>query len=158
MIGKFKQVEEGFETKKIIIWTKPIADIPAGWVVCDGNNQAPDLSDRIVRGHGSSRSVAGTSGGQNQTTLVESQLPSHNHSYTIDSTQVGDHNHAFKDNGSVVTENQDRGSESFNYTFSTGQTSNAGNHNHGFSVGATGSSSEIENRPAYTSVVYIMKL
>ena len=27
----------------ICIWNKPIADIPAGWLLCDGTNGTPDL-------------------------------------------------------------------------------------------------------------------
>src|SRR5690554_1160322 len=29
-----------------------IADIPEGWVFCDGNNGAPDLRDRFILGSG----------------------------------------------------------------------------------------------------------
>lgn len=34
----------------ILMWSGAIADIPAGWVLCDGNNGTPDLRDRFVVG------------------------------------------------------------------------------------------------------------
>jgi len=37
----------------ICVWAGPIAEIPAGWVLCDGNNSTPDLRDRFLLGAGS---------------------------------------------------------------------------------------------------------
>lgn len=36
----------------IAIWSGAIADIPAGWQICDGTNGTPDLRNRFVRGAG----------------------------------------------------------------------------------------------------------
>lgn len=36
----------------IAIWSGAIADIPAGWHLCDGNDGTPDLRDRFVVGAG----------------------------------------------------------------------------------------------------------
>ncbi len=32
----------------IMLWYGPIADIPSGWALCDGNNNTPDLRDKFV--------------------------------------------------------------------------------------------------------------
>jgi len=34
----------------ILIWSGAPAAIPAGWVLCDGNNGTPDLSDKFIKG------------------------------------------------------------------------------------------------------------
>ena len=34
----------------IIMWYDSIANIPAGWVLCDGANGTPDLQDKYVKG------------------------------------------------------------------------------------------------------------
>lgn len=36
----------------IVLWSGAIADIPAGWALCDGNNTTPDLRDRFIVGAG----------------------------------------------------------------------------------------------------------
>lgn len=38
----------------IVFWSGAIADIPAGWALCDGNNGTPDLTDKFIIGAGSS--------------------------------------------------------------------------------------------------------
>lgn len=34
----------------IVMWSGAIADIPTGWVLCDGNNSTPDLTNRFIVG------------------------------------------------------------------------------------------------------------
>ena len=46
----------------ITIWSGAIIDIPAGWILCNGNNGSPDLRDRFVVGAGSSYAVGATGG------------------------------------------------------------------------------------------------
>lgn len=36
----------------IVIWSGAIVDIPAGWVLCDGNNDTPDLRGCFIIGAG----------------------------------------------------------------------------------------------------------
>lgn len=36
----------------ITIWSGAIVNIPAGWVLCDGNNGTPDLRSRFIVGAG----------------------------------------------------------------------------------------------------------
>ena len=43
----------------IVLWSHTMGAIPAGWVICDGNNQTPNLSDRFVLGSTSGFGVAG---------------------------------------------------------------------------------------------------
>jgi len=39
-----------FPAGGIIMWSGAIADIPTGWVLCDGTNSTPDLRNRFVIG------------------------------------------------------------------------------------------------------------
>lgn len=65
--------------------------IPTGFVLCDGNNGTPDLRGRYVKG-ASGTGDEGTTGGANQVTLTESELPSHSHRITL-SGATGDQTH-----------------------------------------------------------------
>jgi hypothetical protein len=47
----------------IAIWTGTIANIPSGWVICDGNNGTPNLLAKFVEGVASAITDPGTTGG-----------------------------------------------------------------------------------------------
>lgn len=36
----------------IVLWSGAIVDIPAGWALCDGNNDLPDLRNKFIVGEG----------------------------------------------------------------------------------------------------------
>lgn len=61
----------------ITLWHGAIVDIPAGWVLCDGNNGTPDLSGIFVRGAGGGFDP-GDNGGAEQHTHFFTADP-HNH-------------------------------------------------------------------------------
>ena len=58
----------------IVLWYGPIIAIPAGYVICDGNNGTPDLRDKFVVGAGSTYNPDDTGGSVN-----------HNHPFTSNS-------------------------------------------------------------------------
>ena len=75
---------------------------PSGWAICNGSNGTPDLRDRFIVGAGSAYSVNNT-GGANSVTLTESQIPSHNHTFsgsTSHSHTINNHTHSFSGSGS----------------------------------------------------------
>jgi len=47
----------------IIIWTGTIANIPTGYVICDGNNSSPNLLTRFIEGVATAATNPGTTGG-----------------------------------------------------------------------------------------------
>jgi len=47
----------------ILIWTGTIANIPAGFVICDGNNSSPNLLTRFLEGVATAATEPGTTGG-----------------------------------------------------------------------------------------------
>jgi hypothetical protein len=72
----------------ILSWSGAISAIPSGWVICDGNNSTPNLTDRFII-HASADSGATydvndtggstTSGGH---ALSIAELAAHSHTYT----------------------------------------------------------------------------
>lgn len=65
----------------IVAWSGAIVDIPDGWVICDGNNDTPNLRNRFIIGAGDTYVVSDT-GGANE----------HEHDFT---TTGHDHDLAF---------------------------------------------------------------
>lgn len=62
----------------IMIWSGNSSNVPDGWVLYDGNNGIPDLSDKFVLGAGNQYNV-GDTGGEESHTLTIEEMPSHNH-------------------------------------------------------------------------------
>lgn len=52
----------GIPSGGIVLWSGGFADVPSGFVICDGNNSTPDLRDRFVVGAGSTFSLDSTGG------------------------------------------------------------------------------------------------
>ena len=88
-----------FVSGMIIIWSGSTANIPTGFVLCDGQNSTPDLRNRFVVGAGNNYNP-GDTGGADSVTLTEAQMPQHNHG--INDPQ---HNHGINDPGHFHTTN-----------------------------------------------------
>lgn len=109
---------QGIPSGAIMMWNGTNANIPSGFVLCDGTNGTPDLTDRFILGRSGS-SNSGSSGGSNTVTLATNNLPSHTHgdgNYVTSNT--GAHSHSLSGNTSNT------GGHSHN-------TNNTGNHGHG---------------------------
>jgi microcystin-dependent protein len=95
----------------IVMWSGAISAIPTGWVICDGNNSTPDLTDRFVI-HADSDSGGtndvGDTGGVSTHALIEAELPDHTHTVNIKGngttpgTLISSTNNT-ADNGNVAT-------------------------------------------------------
>lgn len=161
----------------ITIWSGSVSSIPSGWVLCDGNNNTPDLRNRFIVGAGNKYAV-GNTGGEEKHTLTVAEIPSHNHSFSgsshshtlslsgLKTDSAGAHTHTFKTSTASGTWGDAmKGSDG-----STATTSSAGAHTHTItgsgsissattsgSVGSTGSGSAHNNMPPYYALCYIMK-
>ena len=66
----------------ILIWSGAISAIPSGFVICDGTNSTPDLTDRFVihadDDSGGTNDV-GDTGGANTVALTTAELAAHTH-------------------------------------------------------------------------------
>ena len=115
----------------IIIWSGSVNNIPTGWVLCDGNNGTPNLTDRFVLGAGNNYTV-GSTGGEATHTLTIDEMPSHSHEYYTgkgeDTTKSG-----YAANAEISQVYQ---------VLNTNSTGNSQPHN---------------NMPPYYSLCYIMK-
>ena len=111
----------------ILLWSGASNAIPSGYVLCDGNNNTPNLQDRFVVGAGNTYAVDAT-GGSADATLV-----SHSHSVRIgQSEDAGDRTLAYHDDSS-------------GFTNETGL------------VNSEGSSATNANLPPYYALAYIIK-
>ena len=120
----------GIPSGFIGLWSGATNAIPSGWVLCDGNNNTPNLTDRFVVGAGSSYSVDDT-GGAASVTLTIDQIPSHNHSYNQPNFTT--------------------------YSFTGGAGSQRSQSTSSSSTGSKGGGQSHENRPPYYALAYIMK-
>lgn len=141
-------------TGGILLWSGSIGSIPAGFVLCNGNNGTPDLRDRFLVGAGSTFAVDATGG------FADSTLPTHTHTATSTSTStVTDpgHKHTFSGNttagpdpqiGNISGTNHDTNNAFTDITVAT--TTTTTNDNAGTSGVGT-------NRPPFYALAYIMK-
>jgi hypothetical protein len=125
----------------IVMWSGAINAVPDGWQICDGNNGAPNLSDRFIVAAGGSYAV-GDSGGFNEVALTVSQLPPHNHN-------AGDYNRLLKINTSGSNTPSGFDDEGNNQEMDI---------RNGSAIRSVGSGAAHENRPPYFALAFIMKL
>lgn len=155
-VGQFDGPNPPYPDGVILLWTKPISEMPLGWVVCDGNNGTPNLLDKFPRSVPDAATDPGGTGGENAKALATSQLPSHTHSIGSTNT-TGDHSHTFhwdEEGGSGGAGSRERG---LNTNKSDPTTTNGG-HSHNINISTTGSGSSIDNRPTHYEGVYIQKI
>jgi hypothetical protein len=131
-------------TGMIMMWYGNSGNIPTGWILCDGTNSTPDLTSKFAYGG----TTTGGTGGSNQiptattdgTTLTIAQIPSHRH-----------RNDGMLILGAGTADLVGGGSSVTNDNFSDYE-GGGGSHAH------TMTHSSTSNMPAYTIVVYIMKV
>lgn len=143
-------------TGLISMWSGLISAIPNGWALCDGNNGTPNLKDRFIMGATTDLDI-GETGGENSVKLTINEMPSHNHSGSAVSS--GSHTHRY----TVGTghSSYDESIDPFAHPPTESQSgiiASAGSHTHTISIGNKGSGQPHENRPAYYTLAFIMKL
>lgn len=148
---------------KIAIWSGTIVDIPAGWLLCDGTNGTPDLTDCFVMGAGGAYApgdVGGTAQHNHDGTvgghvLTEAQIPAHRHFNVVPG--IGDN--ALTAGNSLSQERTLGGDTQYIMNSapgeaSIGRTSATGGgaaHNHGLTIEFA------DHLPPYFALAYIMK-
>lgn len=165
----------------IVMWSGSIANIPPGWVLCNGQNGSPDLRDKFVVAAGAAYPVAATGGvaTNNMAHSHTANLHAHDASHGHTASTAPDHRHGvdfytqqstmYYPSRSPTGANQDV--LDFRHTHRVlGDTGWGGNHTHtisnaGFSTGNQTDrgmdpqlSTAVENRPPYYALAYIMKL
>jgi microcystin-dependent protein len=123
---------EGVPTGVIAMWHGASSAIPSGWVICDGNNSTPNLTDKFIKSTGTANQTGGgtTTGAH---TLSIAEMPAHTHSknYTPGSAAAyaAAARNSFFDGASGVTS----------------------------STGGGGSHTHTQAEPVYYSLIFIMK-
>ena len=128
----------------VVSWYGDKANVPSGWVICDGTNGAPDLRDRFIVGAGNTYSLNAT-GGANTVSLTADQNGPHSHSGTTSSSQqtvVPGNNFGFMSLGES----------------GGGDEGKWGTVNITLTTGSSGKGAAHENRPPYYALYFIMKL
>ena len=152
----------------IILWSGNTSNIPPGFVLCDGNNSTPNLTDRFVVGAGAGYSPGATGGSANAT------LPLHYHSLSVSGTTstktlTGDItkiSECYNVAGGATGVFSKKGTGNSPVTGSSSNSPTAGvdfdgSHSHTFSLSGNtnleGSSATNANLPPYYALCYIMK-
>jgi hypothetical protein len=113
----------------IAMWHGLLANIPSGWVLCDGNNGTPNLLDRFVQGVVNASTNPGDTGGATSKTTA-------GHIHTIPNT-------------STVSASQHEGVEYANETTPS--------HYHTVPNANSNTDSISDIRPKYYAIAFIMK-
>ena len=124
----------------VIMWSGAANAIPAGWALCNGSNGTPDLRGRFIVGAGGAYAV-GATGGAEQVTLTEAQMPEHTH--TTEDAIDGHFGETLGYGGTNVSTKKFYGAnDSRTYA----------------EIVPAGGGQAHENRPPYYALCYIMRL
>lgn len=139
----------------IVMWDRPLSEIPSGWLLCDGNNGTVNMLDKFPRGE-TDGTLVGNTGGRKSFTLSSQQLPAHKHDATTNNE--GAHYHIMKARGLDDYDSSDQGPSSAidDYYYTTKEN---GSHSHNVqNIDKTGGGSSIDNQPSYYEVAFIQKI
>jgi len=156
----------------IVMWSGSVETIPAGYALCDGTNDTPDLRDRFVVGASSTYAVDATGGSKDAVAVSHS----HTGSVTVDTKTGLDGTLQFLNRTnnaqdiSIVTTSSgsvtyDKNGPSYGLGYDGGVGSKSTtasfklNHNHSGSVtvNSAGTSGTNKNLPPYYALAFIMK-
>ena len=86
----------------VLIWTGLLANIPAGWELCDGGNGRPDYRERFIRGAANGVDPGGVGGSDTHTHVDDIGGSHNNHTQTssgghshANTNTLGSHNHSY---------------------------------------------------------------
>ena len=140
----------------IVMWSGTIDSIPSGWHLCDGSDGIPDLRDRFILGVPPGQEP-GQTGGAHWRELTVANLPAHSHSASC--STAGAHTHGVERRGVDAGDSYDVTHRVVGgHTVYNTDLASAGDHTHTITIGNTGSGTAFDNRPAYFTLAFIMKL
>jgi len=153
---------KGMPSGGIILWSGEIVNIPAGWFLCDGNNGTPNLVGKFIQGAGSGFAVGSTGG---SATMSHTHTMAHTHSYDhvhyvdayIYAWNVGDYDDSVADGSDKTPAGSDHQHHWTGNTASLNSTYGYAVQTGGASNATTSDGSNVENRPPFYTLAYIMK-
>ena len=162
----------GIPSGVILMWHGLIANIPSGWVLCNGSNGTPDLRGQFVQGAANGVEAGGTGGSATAAPANHSvtqpsahaALASHQHSVPLGTGNGNNHNIMIDHNeyGAGSSYSADRrtlnigvsGSWSTTGTLTQGTAAGTPDAHSGTAVSAHSIS---DSRPPFYTILYIMK-
>jgi microcystin-dependent protein len=146
-------------TGVITMWYGTIANIPTGWLLCDGTNGTPDLRNRFILGAVTDSGLVAVSNitGVNTQTGGSKDAIAVSHTHTATNT-VTDPGHAHSYNTKAGTQPQS-GSSTQCWNGDAGATTGVATTNISVTttVATAGVSGVNANLPPYYALAYIMK-
>lgn len=143
----------------IVMWSGLLANIPAGWSLCDGAGGTPDLREKFVMG-APAATEPGDTGGANSKTLAVANLPSHTHAKgSLVADSGGYHRHGiatWEADGGTVQIMRHTGQPGTRLDL-TSLYADAHPHTISGSTASAGSGTAFDNRPAYYEIAFIQK-
>lgn len=134
----------------IVMWSGRIAEIPEGWILCDGTEGTPDLVSRFIMGTGK--------GGPDPLRTGGAEAHTHSATATVSVDYGGDHSHGLPSQWYANTASSGRGMNIVDraYTQQPWQTEASGRHTHAATskVSITAAS----NLPPWVALCFIMKI
>ncbi len=169
----------------IVLWHGTIANIPSGWVLCDGGSSTPNLLARFIEGVATAATNPGATGGATGKTtsshyhsgpshrhsgpshahttpshaLTIAEIPSHKHTVALD-TRVDAATGGVADDAPTTWKTMNTSSVGGNGAHAHGNTGAGGTGNTGAGgTGNTGSktASIYDIRPKYYDIAFLMK-
>lgn len=140
-----------FVSGMIMMWSGSVGSIPSGWVLCDGTNSTPNLTDKFVIGAGNTYDPDDTGGS------ADAIVVSHTHTASSSVTDPG-HSHTYSRFSTASPYNQTNSlvDPSGSYQNNTTETATTG-ISVSTTVDSAGSSGTNANLPPYYALAFIMK-
>lgn len=149
----------GFPSNAVVMWSGAVGDIPDGWFLCNGLNGTPDLRNRFIVGAGDEYDPDDSGGAADVTPTISVDAGgAHTHPVTgvaatastdvsLDITVIRPE---YEQNQVDVVGDVSLDDPGHDHSVS-GTAESAGSHTH------TAGSTEIDNRPPYYALCFIMK-
>jgi len=131
----------------IVMWSGTVANIPNGWVLCNGSNSTPDLRNRFVVGAGDTYAVDAT-GGSADAVVVSHTHTDSGHTHSANGWSAATTSSVFD---GTIDGSYNAGGSDRNYVQNPVTASASAN------ISTEGESGTNKNLPPYYALAYIMK-
>jgi len=152
-------INAGSPSGVIAFWSGSEASIPAGWLLCNGLNETPDLRNRFIAGSGSHYAAGATGGANTVTTTGTVTVAGHG----LTAAEIAKHTHAYTDYysgtrtsgwGTYGSAYVACSSQSTATGLSTGSAGSGDAHSHNATWDGT---DDQDRRPPFYAICFIMK-
>jgi|GEM_PF-2842809 len=89
----------------ISLWSGAVANIPSGWVLCDGTSPTPDLRDKFIIGASATHTPNATGGSADAIVVSHNHAASSSSSSSFSGSALGAHGHGVSDPGHTHSTN-----------------------------------------------------